>query len=117
MAKLFLLKPDFIDKSIDDHTKFYCPHCAMINGVINYYSKVKEEIEIIYVDFERPRNQLIELVGEENQGCPNLVINKSEIDNNIDVSYFSSWGENLFVNDEFLIAKYLSAKYNIGVPH
>ena len=116
MAKLFLLKSDFIDKSIDDHTKYYCPHSAMINGVIHYYPKLKELIDVIYIDFERPRRQLIDLVGEENQGCPNLVINKSEVDKNIDVSYFTSYGENLFVNDEFLIAAYLSAKYNIGIP-
>jgi glutaredoxin len=117
MAKLFLLKPDFIDKNIDNRTKFYCPHCAMINGVINYYPKLKEEIEIIYVDFERPRNQLIELVGEENQSCPNLVINKNEIDGKTDVSYFNSYGEYLFVDDEFLISRYLSEKYKIGVAH
>lgn len=117
MAKLFLLKPDFPDKSIDIYSRFYCPHCAMINGVINYYPKLKELVEIIYIDFERPRNQLVELVGAENQGCPNLVIRKSEVNKNIDVSYFSSWGENFFVNDEFLIAKYLSARYTIGKPH
>ena len=117
MAKLFLLRPDFIDPTIDDHTKFYCPHNAMLVGVIQYYPKLKELLEIIYIDFKRPRNQLIELVGEENQDSPSLVINKNEVDKNIDVSYFSSRGDYLFVNDEFLIAKYLSAKYDIGIPH
>lgn len=117
MAKLFLLKPDFTDKSIDDNKKFYCPQNAMIEGIISYYPRLKEILEIIYVDFERPRQKLVELVGEENQSCPNLVINKNEIDGKTDVSYFKSYGEYLFVDDEFLISRYLSEKYKIGMPH
>lgn len=117
MAKLFLLKPDFIDKSRDTHTKYFCPENAMINGILNYYPKLKELLEIEYIDFERPRKQLINLVGEENQGCPNLILNKEEIDGKTDVSYFSSVGDCLFVNDIPLIAKYLTEKYEIGIPH
>lgn len=86
MAKLFLLKPDFIDKNRDAHTKYFCPENAMINGVINYYPKLKELLEIEYIDFERPRKQLIKLVGEENQGCPNLIISKNEIEGYTDVA-------------------------------
>ncbi len=115
--KLFLLKPDFIDRNIDNQTKFFCPHSAMINGIIAYYPKLKELMEIVYIDFERPRKLLVELVGEENQGCPNLVIHKEEIDENADVSYFDSFGEYLFVNSDTLIVKYLSEKYGIGESH
>ena len=117
MAKLFLLKPDFIDKNRDADTKYFCPENALINGIINYYPKLKELLEIEYIDFEKPRKELVKLVGEENQGCPNLVISKKEIDGNTDVSYFSLFGENLFVNDIPLIEKYLAEKYNIGIPH
>ena len=117
MAKLFLLKPDFIDKSRDARTKYFCPENAMVNGVINYYPKLKELLEIEYIDFERPRKQLIKFVGEENQGCPNLIISKAEVDGNTDISYFSSVGEYLFVNDIPLITKYLSEKYNIRIAH
>ena len=117
MAKLFLLKPDFIDSSRNVYTKYFCPENAMINGVISYYPKLKELLEIEYIDFERPRSKLVKLVGEENQGCPNLVISKAEIDGNTDVSYFGTFGENLFVNDPLLIARYLSEKYKIGTAH
>ena len=117
MTRLFLLKPGFTDKNIDDHTKFYCPDCAMIQGIISLYPKLKELIEIIYVDFERPRKKLIEYVGEENQGCPCLVISKQEINGNINTSYFKNYSDYLFINSTAEIAQYLSDKFGIGVPH
>ena len=117
MTKLFLLKPGFTDKNIDDHSKFYCPDCAMIQGIISFYPKLKEQIEIIYVDFERPRKKLIEYVGEENQGCPCLVISKQEIDDNIDTRNFQNYNDNLFINSTTEIAQYLSDKFDIGLPH
>ena len=117
MAKLFLLKPDFTDKNRDANAKYFCPENALINGIVNYYPKLKELLEINYIDFERPRKNLVKLVGEENQGCPNFVLSKTEIDDNTDVSYFGSFEQNLFVNDPLLIAKYLSEKYKIGLVH
>ena len=117
MAKLFLLKPDFIDQNRDAHTRYFCPENALINGIINYYPKLKMLLEIEYIDFERPRKQLVDLVGKENQGCPNLVISKKEVNKNTDVSYFSSFEGNLFVNEIPLIEKYLSEKYHIGISH
>jgi len=117
MAKLFLLKPDFTDKNRDANAKYFCPENALIIGIINYYPKLKDLLEIEYIDFERPRSKLVKLVGEENQGCPNFVLSKTEIDDNTDVSYFGSFEQNLFVNDPLLIAKYLSEKYKIGIAH
>lgn len=117
MAKLFLLKPDFIDKTKDDNTLYYCPHSAQILGILTYYPKLKNELEVSFIDFERPRKGLIELVGEENQGCPNLVVPKTEITDGDDLSYFGSYGDNYFVNSDELIARYLAEKYKIGAPH
>ena len=117
MAKLFLLKPDFTNKNRDANTKYFCPENALVNGIINYYPKLKELLDIRYIDFKKPRRDLVKLVGEENQGCPNLVLSKTEINENIDVSYFGSFENNLFVNEPLLIAKYLSEKFNIGIAH
>ena len=117
MAKLFLLKPDFLDKKIDAQTKFYCPYCAMVLGVLNYYPELKEKLDISFIDFERPRKQIVELIGEENQGCPNLVISKNEVEGLNDISYLNTYGDYYFINSAPLIAKYLSAKYNVGTPH
>ena len=117
MDKLFLLKPNFGDLNIGDSgQQYYCPHCAMIEGVLSYYPQLKEKIQLIYIEFPRPRHQLIEFVGKENQGCPNLVISKNK-DSIVDTSYFNKKGDYLFVNKKELIARYLADKYHIAIPH
>ena len=46
MINLFLLKPDFTDSSADNEgRKYFCPHCAMIEGVLKYYPQLSEQIE------------------------------------------------------------------------
>jgi hypothetical protein len=118
MPKLFLLKPDFKDSKSDNEGKlYYCPQCALIAGIIKYYPQLEASLEIIYVDFERPREAIIPLIGADNQSCPVLVIENSQDDDNVDLSYFNSYGDKLFINSMDLIVKYLSEKYGIGIPH
>ena len=117
MEKLFLLNPDFQDVRVDGTDQpYYCPHNAMIEGLLKYYPDLKNKIEIIYVDFPRPRKQLVELIGEGNQGSPCLVISKDNSDR-VDTSYFNYSGEYLFVNKKELIARYFADKYHIGKLH
>ena len=117
MPKLFLLKPDFTDNMIDAQVKFYCPDCAMVQGIIGYYPKLKDLIEIIYVDFERPRKKIIKYIGEENQGCPVLIVGKHELNDNIVNSYFKAYNDYLFIDSANKIAKYLTENFRIGLPH
>ena len=117
MTKLFLLKPGFTDSKADNEGKlYYCPHCALIEGVIKYYPQLEEKMEIHYVDFKRPRAAIIELIGEENQSCPVLIIGNKQEDET-ETSYFEKHGDKLFVNSTDLITKYLSAKFGIGIAH
>ncbi len=115
MIKLLLLKADFTDpKKDNEETLYFCPHNAIIEGVLKYYPQLEKEIEIQRIDFKRPRQTVIELIGEENQSCPVLIIDKEK---DIDTGYFSTYGDKFFVNDENLILKYLADKFGIGVPH
>jgi len=117
MTKLFLLKPDFKDSKTDSEGKlYYCPQCVMIAGIIKYYPQLETLLEVNYVDFQRPRNPIIELIGEENQSCPVLIIENNQ-EENIDLSYFNSYGDKLFINSMDSIIKYLSENYGIGIPH
>lgn len=118
MAILFLLNPNFKDTRISDTDAFYCPHCAMIEGVLHYYPQLREAIEIAYVDFQRPRHKIIDLIGEENQGCPCLILHRSELEYSaVDIKSFTRYGDYLFVNTTTGIAKYLAERYAIGLPH
>lgn len=117
MEKLFLLKPNFLDNNVGGTNQFYyCPHCAMIEGLLTYYPDLKGQLEIVHVNFQRPRNQIIVLVGPDNQGCPNLVISKDN-SGTVDTSYFEEYGDYLFINKKELISQYLADKYKIGKIH
>jgi hypothetical protein len=117
MTKLFLLKPGFTDSKADNEGKlYYCPHCAVIEGVIKYYPHLEEKIEIHHVDFKRPRPLIIKLIGEENQSCPVLIID-NEPDDGTDTSYFEKYGDKFFVNSPDLILKYLAEKFGVGIAH
>ena len=117
MDQLFLLHPNFKDNRIEPENQlYYCPHCAMIEGVIKYFPELDQLIDINYVDFPRPRKNIIDLIGEENQGCPVLVIPNSS-KNQSDYPYFKSHGDHLFCNDKYDIVKYLASKYSIALPH
>ncbi len=111
-AKLFLLKPDFTDSKSDNKGKvYYCPQCAMIEGIIKYYPHLTKMIEIHYVDFTKPRQAIVELIGEENQNCPALIIDNAS-DNDKYTSYFNKYDNKLFVNSTELITRYFTE--NLG---
>lgn len=117
MIKLFLLKPGFTDSKADmEGIHYFCPHCAMIEGIIKYYPHLEKSIEIHRVDFQRHRKEIIELIGEENQSCPVLIMDDKQA-NDFDTSYFTICGDKLFVNSDELIARYLSDKFDIGKLH
>jgi len=118
MTKLFLLKSAFQDKNLSNNERYYCPHCAMIEGVITYFPKLKELIDIIYVDFERPRKEIIQLIGNDNQSCPVIIIHKDEIENNeVVLNEFSIYEDYYFSDSKMIIAKYLANKYTVSYPH
>ena len=54
----------------DGQGPYYCPDCGVIEGFFYYSPAIREEIEVINVDFPRPRNTIIELLGIEHQYSP-----------------------------------------------
>lgn len=70
---LFLLRPNFFDAAAGAEP-FYCPHCAFIVGVLSYYPHLRGQIDVVEVDFPRPRPQVAGLLGTEHPGCPVLVL-------------------------------------------
>lgn len=71
---LFLLKEDF---ETGDGQTYFCPDCATVSGILDYFPKIRHSIDIRYVDFPRPRREVVEMVGEANQGCPVLVLERA----------------------------------------
>lgn len=100
MEKLFLLKPDFQDVNRGAENKYFCPPCTLIEGLLSFYPRLRNELEVHYVDFVRPRPAIIDLIGEANQSCPVLVL-----------------GDGTFINEPDDIIRYLTEKYQIAQPH
>lgn len=100
MKKLFLLKADFKDLDRGDDKRYFCPDCVMIEGLLSYYPRLNNELEVKYVNFARPRQVLVDLLGEENQSCPVLVLEDGS-----------------FINDTAAIISHLTEKHQIGHAH
>jgi len=108
--KLFLLKPDFHK---DKEGPFYCPECALVEGVLSFYPKLRHKIDVQYVDFVKPRATVVAELGEANQGCPVLVLvdGRRVPDASLDIR--ESNGRR-FITNEAHIRRYLAATYGVG---
>jgi len=116
MDKLFLLKPSFADTNLDENRVFYCPSCAAIEGVLSYYSHLRQKLEVVYVDFPRPRKEIVDLIGEAHQGCPVLVMDEARAGVQL-MDFIKEANGKQFINATEGIMQYLAVAYGIGYPH
>ncbi len=110
---LFLLKENFED---GPGTAYFCPDCAYINGLLSYFPRIRHNLDVRYVDFPRPRTEIIDLIGPEFQGCPMLVLGA---DPGVDSAEFGIGQSNgrFFISGAKKIAQYWSQVYGISRPH
>jgi hypothetical protein len=113
--QLFLLKPDFRD---DSGGPWYCPSCATLEGVLGFYPRLRDVINVQYVDFPRPRAAVIAAIGAANQGLPVLVVSPGAGADaalaGLDVR--EAQGKR-FLQSPGDIGKYLARRHGIGEPH
>lgn len=114
MAKhiLFTLSPW---TEADGRGPYYCPDCAAVEGFLYYSPHIRDQIEIIHVNFPRPRNQVADLLGEENQSCPVLVL--AEDAGAVPGAKTSVATGRKFINDALAICNFLAEAYNGIKPH
>lgn len=94
---------------------YYCPGCAITEGFFVYSPEIKNEVEIISVDFQRPREKVVKCLGVENQECPVLVLN----DNATRPEYAKkslTTGKS-FIDDPAQICTYLGKVFDCVKPH
>jgi Protein of unknown function (DUF3088) len=111
--RLYLLKPDFVDNS---NGPYFCSGCAQMLGLLEFYPALKPQIEVRWLDFARPRPELIDLLGQENQSCPVLALKESPkgLPSNLAVHQAKGCS---FVEGADEIATYLAHVHGIGIPH
>jgi hypothetical protein len=110
---LFLLKEDFAD---GPGLPYFCPDCAIITGVLSYFPKLRHHLDIKYVDFPRPRTEIVELIGTERQGCPVLILAKAPPMDALGYLTGQVNGHS-FISGAKAIAMYWSHVYGVSRPH
>ena len=110
---LFLLKEDFPDGV---GLPYFCPDCATITGVLSYFPKLRHSLDIRYVDFPSPRSEIVAKIGQNNQNCPVLILDKSPP---LDALGFLTGQVDgrCFISGAQSIAKYWYYVHGVSRPH
>lgn len=98
-----------------DQGPYYCPDCGIVEGFFIYNPEIKDKLDIINVDFQRPRPQIIEQLGEENQGSPVLLLPDDSVSFE-GVKKSMSTGK-AFIDDPIAICNYLAQTFGGIMPH
>ncbi|MCB2112537.1 MAG: DUF3088 domain-containing protein [Parvularculaceae bacterium] len=110
--KLFLLNKDFEDPAYPGEV-FYCWDCVSVEGLLKLYPSLETSLDIVRVDWKRPRPAIIELIGEENQNSPVLVFADDAPSDLADGEYKGR----RFANTIPSIRKALAARHAIARAH
>lgn len=107
---LFLLPPGFEDQG----QREYCPECAELWGLLSYFPAIKESLNITYQDIDKPRKEMLSLLGADNQNCPTLVLHPEspEYQNCI----YKTFDDKRFIDNARNIGKYYSARFGTPMP-
>ena len=110
--RLIILKPNFKDPAYPSQT-FYCWHCALMEGLLASFPEMAKRLDVDRIDWPRPRNRLISLLGEKNQSLPVLIL----ADDAPDGLETGRYGDVRFVDEKDAILRALSNRYGIPDPH
>jgi Protein of unknown function (DUF3088) len=110
--KLIILKPGFEDPAYPGQS-FYCWHCVLMEGLLASFPELTHSIDVERVAWPRPRREVIELVGEENQSLPVLVLAEGETSPHQTGTHKGR----AFISEKDKILAALSDRYGIPVPH
>lgn len=106
--KLFLMKPGFSNAGLGP---FYCGDSVSVEGLLGFFPDLRDRVDIIYIDFPRPRQGIVDLIGEGHQSVPVLVLADDRTDAaGVDTK---TAGGRRYIDDEKRIRQYLSARHDL----
>jgi hypothetical protein len=106
--QLYLLKPGFKNAGLGP---LYCSDSTPIEGMLSFFPKLREVIDVHYLEFPRPRAALVSLLGEHHQSLPVLVLAEGRKVKDKNMKPVTIEGHRVFA-DERSIRSYLSAQYD-----
>ena len=113
LDRLFLLRPDWIDQD----RPWFCMACAAMEGFLGYYPAVREQLDIAYLPYERPRHPVVELLGEAHQNLPTLILAAAFAHLDLREDDLQQAKDLWFATNEGPITRYLAARYGVSPPH
>jgi hypothetical protein len=108
---LFVLRPGFLD----DGQRWFCPFAAQVEGMLSFYPELRGTLEIVEIDFAKPRQAVVELLGEHHQATPVLVLH-ADSPGDVGVKISEANGHR-FVEKTLDILKYLAVTRGVPEPH
>jgi hypothetical protein len=108
--KLLLLRPDFRDPAYPGQ-RFYCWHCALMEGVLASFPELTKRLDVERVAWERPREPAMGRTGEPS--LPLLIL----ADDAPAALATGSNGTTRFVAGKDAILSVLSRRHGIPDPH
>lgn len=107
--RLFLLKPGFFS---DGRGPLYCSDSLPLEGLLGLYPALREAIDVVHVEFPRPRAPLVAVLGEAHQSAPVLVLaDRATAAEGIAVKTAAGLH---FIDHETDIRAYLSRRYELA---
>jgi hypothetical protein len=110
--RLFLVRPDFIDPAYPGQ-RFYCWHCALLEGLLASFPDLATRIDVERVAWERPRQAVIRWAGERNHSLPLLIL----ADDAPESFATGSHGSIRFVEGKDAILDVLHRRHGLPEPH
>ncbi|MBL9018088.1 MAG: DUF3088 family protein [Myxococcales bacterium] len=113
MAKdtLYVLRPGFQDKG----ATYFCPYSAQVIGFLDYYPQVRATLDVVELGFDKPREPLSEVLGEDLQSAPMLVLaGEGEPVTNVTIAHAKG---RAYVEKTIQILRYLAATRGVPLPH
>ncbi|MGD9982212.1 MAG: DUF3088 domain-containing protein [Hyphomonadaceae bacterium] len=108
---LFILRAPFEDPAL--RGTWFCTSCATMEGVLLANPHWANRIEVKRCAFPRPRQDVINLIGEENQSLPVLVL----ADGSKPPPGAKEHQGRYFLDEPKPITRYLAAAYGGAGPH
>ncbi len=109
--QLFLLRPGFKNAGLGP---LYCSDSAPVEGVLSFFPELRKLVDVHYLEFPRPRQELVTALGAEHQGLPVLILADTRKIKDPDLAPQSANGKAYFTSDKE-IRHYLSTQYDLPV--
>lgn len=110
--KLIILLPDFEDPAFPGR-RFFCWHCVLLEGVLASFPQLEDTLEVIRVAWPKPRQEVVDLLGPENQDLPVMVL-ADDAPLGLETGTAK---QRRFVAGKDAILKVLVARHGIPEPH